>query len=75
MISIEEDIKKKYELLYFINVLIKTLNKEEIINFDEYMDLIKKQSVIKENKRSAEEIQQDFADIIEKERVKNGVNI
>lgn len=75
MISIEEDIKKNYELLYFINVLIKTLNKEEIINFDEYMDSIKKQSVIKENKRSAEEIQQDFADIIEKERLKNGVNI
>lgn len=39
------------------------------------MKLIKEQSMIKKNDRSADEIQHDFEDIIAKERDKNGVNI
>ncbi len=75
LLSIEEDMKRKYELFYYITIVIRTLNKEEIIDFDEYLKLIKEQSSIKKNNRSAEEIQNDFAEIIEKERVKNGNNI
>lgn len=74
LLSIEEDMKRKYELFYYITIVIRTLNKEEIIDFDEYIELIKNQSTIKKNNRSAEEIQHDFAEIIEKERVKNGIN-
>lgn len=64
MVDLEEQQTNKILPVYLVNLIINRLKNEPIIEFNEYLEEIKKTMNKKQNTRTAEQIQSEFAQFL-----------